>query len=197
MIKESLRISLQSWIAWDRNNWDCRKHSWTTSKFSQFLPKFLLLYIFLLSEKTKIWQKCTVTLCYNMSMVSLDVSVWPQILPNVNNIVIKELSHHFELLLVSVKLLTIKCFQERSSLIIYNISHMDICLLCWVLIHSNIRKNIFLCCPPGAVFIRVVVSLFSYILLAIFLQIPAVHCQHYKAHISYFRKWLSSWCKRS
>lgn len=110
-----------------------------------------------------------------------------------NNIVIKELSNHFELLLVSVKLLTIKCFQERSSLIIYNISHMDIYLLCWVLIYSNIRKNIFLCCPPGTVFIKAVISLFSCILLAMFLLVPVVHCQHYKPCISYFQKRLSWW----
>lgn len=182
MIKESLRLSLQSCIAWDSNNCDCWKHSQPDSKFSQLLGGFFVLVHFLLSEKTTIWQKCIVTLCNDMSMVSLVVSVWLQILPNMWTIwslrsflIILNYFWYF------VNLLTIKCFQDRSSLITYSMSHTDFYLLCQVLIYNDIRKNIFLCYTPDAVsliFIKVVISLFSSILLAIFLLIPAVHCRY-------------------
>lgn len=201
MIKEGLRLSLQSCIPWDRNNWDCRKHSQPTSKFSQLLGFLLFLCVFLLSEKATIWRKCILTLCNAMSMVSLAVSVWLQILPNTWTIwslrsFLTVLNYFWYL----VKLLTIKCFQDRSSLIIYSITHMDFYLFCWVLIYNTVRKSIFLCCAPDAVSnisTKVVLSLFSSILLAIFLLIPAVHCQYYTQCISYFQKWLSLWCESS
>lgn len=196
MIKESLRINLQRWIAWDRN-WDCRKHL----KNQQVQPAssrfFALVHFFIVRKDKNVTKVYCNTVQEHVHTITRSLRVTTNFSQRVNNTVIKELSNHFELLLVSVKLLTIKCFQERISLIIYNISHVDIYLLCWVLIYSNIRKNIFLCCPPGAVFIKVVVSLFSCILLAIFLLIPVVHCQHYKPSIWNFQKWLLLWCESS
>lgn len=99
-----------------------------------------------------------------------------------------------------VKLLTIKCFQDKSSLIISSKSHRKFYLLCRVLIYKDIRKNMFLCCTPDAFsifFIKAVISDFSSILLVIFLLISVVHCRYYIQRVSYFQKELSLWCESS
>lgn len=128
----------------------------------------------------------------DVSTLSL-VSVCLQILPSLRTM--QSLRSFLAILNYSwypVKLLTIKCFQDRISLIIYCISHVDFYLLCWVLIYNE-SKNTVICCAPDAgsvVFINTVLSLFPSILFSLvrFLLIPAAHWWYYKYHISHFQK---------